>query len=480
MKKYSVTLTDETHQQLFNHLIRKDEQEDLCFATYIPSTGNKRFNGILSKIILPEQGERDVHGNVGFMPEYFERVLKIASKRKEGIAFLHSHPFPGWQSMSTDDVTAEKRMSPTVFATTGLPLLGLTIGSDAAWSARFWMKDKKEKRKYNRKWCESVRVINKSLKITFNDNLLSSNFDSKKQLRTISAWGEKTQEDLSRLRVGIIGLGSVGSIVAEILARTGISNFTLIDFDTVEEKNLDRLTNVFKSDIGRAKVYAIKEAIQRSATSPNVSIDICEYSVCERKGFEYALNCDILFSCVDRPWARQTLNFIAYAHLVPVIDGGIMVRTNKRNTNIVGADWKAQTVGFRRACLECLGQYKTENASLEKSGMLDDPSYIKGLSDSTFLNAHENVFVFSSHLASLEVLQMLSLFIAPSGFADVGQQMHHFVLGEMECEKNKVCDDNCFFQGIIGKGDYSGIEVFGRHKVAEKARSLRKKSRNNN
>lgn len=130
----------------------------------------------------------------------------------------------------------------------------------------------------------------------------------------------------------------------------------------MEEKNLDRLTNVFKGDIGRAKVYAIKEAIERSATSPNVSIDCCEYSVCERKGFEYALNCDILFSCVDRPWARQVLNFIAYAHLVPVIDGGIMVRTNKRNTNIVGADWKAQTVGFKRACLECLGQYRTENA----------------------------------------------------------------------------------------------------------------------
>lgn len=474
MKKYSVVITNEIHQKLFSHLIREDEQEDLCFATYVPSSGNKRYSGIITKIILPEKGDRKVHGNVGFMPQYFERVLKIAEKRKEGIAFLHSHPYPGWQSMSSDDVTAETRISPTVFAITGLPLLGLTLSIDAAWSARFWIKDKIEKRKYNRNWCESVRVVGKDLKITFNDYLLAPNFDSKMQLRTISAWGKKTQEDLSRLKVGIVGLGSVGSIVAEILSRTGISNFTLIDFDAVEEKNLDRLTNVFKTDIGRAKVFTIKDGIKRSATSPKVTINCCEYSVCEKEGFETALNCDVLFSCVDRPWARQILNFIAYAHLIPVIDGGIMVRTNKRNTNIVGADWKTQTVGYKRACLECLGQYKTENAGIEKSGLMDDPTYIKGLKNSTFINAHENVFVFSSHLASMEVLQMLSLCIAPSGISDVGQQFHHFVLGKMEVDISKVCIDNCFFQTVVGKGDYCGIEVFGKHKIAEESRKFRK------
>src|SRR5690606_10253833 len=128
-------------------------------------------------------------------------------------------------------------------------------------------------RKYNRCWCENVRVIGKGLSITYSDNLMAPVFDSSKQLRTISAWGSRTQEDLSRLRIGIAGLGSVGSIVAEILARTGISKFTLIDFDSVEEKNLDRLTNVFASDTGRAKVLAVADGIRRSATAPNVEID---------------------------------------------------------------------------------------------------------------------------------------------------------------------------------------------------------------
>lgn len=475
MKTFSVVMTDEVHQELSAHLIREDEQEDLCFATYVPSNGANRNTGILSQIILPVEDERNVHGNVGFLPHYFERVLKIAAERKEGIAFLHSHPSSGWQGMSEDDIIAETRMSPSVMGLTGFPLVGLTLGTDGAWSGRFWIKDENEKRKYNRNWCDTVKVIGKKLSITFNDYILPPSFDSAKQLRTISAWGGKTQEDLSRLKIGIVGLGSVGSIVAEILARTGIANFTLIDFDAVEEKNLDRLTNVFKEDIGRAKVLAVADGIRKSATAPKVKITCYEYSICEKQGFETALDCDIIFSCVDRPWPRQVLNFIAYAHLIPVIDGGILVRTNKRNTNIIGADWKAQTVGYKRACLECLGQYKTKNAVLEISGKLDDPEYIKGLDKSKFLDAHENIFAFSSHLASMEVLQMLTLFIAPSGVADVGQQLYHFVLGTMDIDSGKGCHEKCFFQSVIGRGDLSGVTVYGKHEIAVVSRSLRTK-----
>lgn len=111
--------------------------------------------------------------------------------------------------------------------------------------------------------------------------------------------------------------------------------------------------------------------------------------------------------------------------------------------------------------------------------MIDDPSYIKGLEDSAFINAHENVFVFSSHLASMEVLQMLSLIISPSGISDVGQQLNHFVTGTMEVDILKKCDKNCYFKTIEGSGDNSGIEVFAKHNVAEVSRKSRIKKGGN-
>jgi hypothetical protein len=470
MKNFSVAMTAKLNKQLTQHLIRKDGQEDLCFATYNPSTGSKRITGILTSVIFPSEGDREVHGTVEFYPQYLERAIRIAAERKEGLVFLHSHPYSGWQDMSDPDVVAETRISPPAFGACGLPLIGMTVGSDGAWSARVWIKHSTEKRQFDVHWCETVRIVSKQLSITFNDHLIKPSFDVGRQLRTISAWGKKTQEDLSRLRVAIVGLGSVGSIVAEILARTGISYFVLIDFDLLEDKNLDRTLGVFRSDVGKSKVDAIKEAIYRSATSPNLKIEYIQYSICEEKGFLEALNTDAIFSCVDRPWPRQALNLIAYAHLIPVIDGGIKVRTNKANTKIVGADWRTHTVGNERICLECLGQYRSEIAKLESEGYLDDPDYIEGMSEK-FKEAHENVFPFSAHLASMEVLQLLSLFIAPSGVSDVGLQNYHFVPGRMDAEENAICHESCFFPTILGRGDNSGIQVWGKHGKAEIARA---------
>lgn len=475
---YSVALDSEINDQILYQIIRNDGQEDLLFATYSPSSGNGRQTGIVTKIILPKKGDRSIHGNVEFYPKYFERALKIAATRKEGLAFIHSHPFPGWQYMSGPDVIAETRLAPPTFGGTGLPLVGMTCGSDGAWSARFWVKNGKERRSYIRKWCTTVRVVGSSLKIHFNNDLVKPRLDSQKQLRTISAWGEQTQKDLSRVRVGIVGLGSVGSIVVEILARTGFSNFTLIDFDSVERKNLDRTLGIYPEDIGIAKVKAICKSIKKSATSPDLQIQRCEYSVCEEQGFKMILDCDIVFSCVDRPWPRQILNFISYAHMIPVIDGGIKVRTNKSNTRLVGSDWRAHVVGPHKMCLECIGQYQAEFAKLESEGYLDDPEYIEGSNADLPTEFSENVFPFSTHLAAMEVLQALSILISPSGISDLGQQSYHFVTGKMDIDRGR-CNENCFYGTIIGSGDTLGLRPYGKHIAAEVARHNRQNSQFN-
>ncbi len=96
------------------------------------------------------------------------------------------------------------------------------------------------------------------------------------------------------------------------------------------------------------------------------------------------------------------------------------------------------------------------------------------MEDARFINAHENVFAFGSHLASTEVLQMSSLIIVTSSVADVGLQLQHFVTGTMEVKTSLGCSNNCYFQTIVGKGDYSGVEVFSKHKIAEDYRLQRK------
>ena len=83
--------------------------------------------------------------------------------------------------------------------------------------------------------------MGKKLSITYDDRLLVPPVLKEQFARTISAWGPQKQQMIARLHVGIVGCGSVGSVIAEALLKTGVRQITLIDFDTVELKNLDRL-----------------------------------------------------------------------------------------------------------------------------------------------------------------------------------------------------------------------------------------------
>ncbi len=304
------------------------------------------------------------------------------------------------------------------------------------------------------------------MRVTYNDLLLPPPQQGPELTRTVSAWGPLKQADLSRLHIGVVGAGSVGCIVAEALARMGISRITLIDFDAVEQVNLDRLLHATSSDIGRAKVKVLSDAIKRSATASPFFVTASEHSVVEEMGFQGALDCDILFSCVDRPWARFALNLIAYAHLIPVVDGGIAI-TARPTRGLRHCSIRAHLAAPGRRCLECLGQYKAEHVAVERDGLLDDPNYIRGLPDDHLLKCRENVFAFSNMAASLELMQMISMVIAPSGMANRGAQIYHFVTGTLDKEEKVACDDRCFLRSVIANGGHAGVSAVGRHQVAE-------------
>lgn len=72
-------------------------------------------------------------------------------------------------------------------------------------------------------------------------------------------------------RIHIIGCGAVGSTIAELLARTGLTKITLYDFDRVEAHNI--ANQMFTAgDIGKLKCEALKELMVR--INPEAESDI--------------------------------------------------------------------------------------------------------------------------------------------------------------------------------------------------------------
>ncbi len=449
---FEVVFTSEADTAAKTHLLqhyrRGEKQEDLCFALWRPSTGRVRRVALIDEIVLPKKDERILHGNVSFKPSYLARVVRTAREKKAGMVFMHSHPYPGWQGMSAPDVEAERDVLAFPAGATGLPLVGLTIGTDGYWSARFWEEDGQ----MHRRWCEKVRVVGpRSYTIYFNDNLVSPPQRKEILRRTFDTWGQEAQQTISRLKVGIVGLGSVGCIVAEAIARIGVTQAVLIDPDKVEKHNLDRLLYGTVKDVGKLKVVLAKRAMQRNATAEKMEVTALPVSVHEEFAYRAALDCDVIFSCVDRPVARDVLNYIAQAHLIPVIDGGVAVEVDKKSTRLFSAHWRAHVVTPYHRCLRCNGQYDTSQVVMELDGSLDDPSYVSNLPDEE-RGGNQNVFPFSLSVAGMEVNLMLRYLLAEDWWPVVQQQDCQFVTGKTSII-NGECHSNCAFRQRWAKGD---------------------------
>ena len=79
--------------------------------------------------------------------------------------------------------------------------------------------------------------------------------------REIMLIGKENLEKLKKSKVIIYGIGGVGSFVCEALARAGIENLILVDYDKIEITNLNRQIHALHSTIGEQKTEAMKNRI---------------------------------------------------------------------------------------------------------------------------------------------------------------------------------------------------------------------------
>jgi tRNA threonylcarbamoyladenosine dehydratase len=74
-------------------------------------------------------------------------------------------------------------------------------------------------------------------------------------------YGDTAYIRLRSLRVGVVGLGGVGSWAVEALARSGVSALTLIDLDHIAESNINRQVQAVEATLGQHKGEALRERI---------------------------------------------------------------------------------------------------------------------------------------------------------------------------------------------------------------------------
>jgi hypothetical protein len=447
------------------HLLRADGQEDVCLAVYRPSTGSRRTTALLADLVLPELGERTVHGNASFQGSYVVRAASLAAANDLGVALLHSHPGGiGWQGMSSVDRDTERSYARVAETITGQPLVGMTLAGDRTWSARTWDPDR------GHRDAESVRVVGPRFRVHWNDAVRPAPVATNSQVRTVSAWGEVIQRDLARLRILVVGAGTVGLDVAIRLAQVGVQNVAVMDFDTVEEINLDRLVTATRLDarLFRGKVYVARRALRAATTSTTPEIESFNLSVCEPDGEQIALDYDIIFSCVDRPWPRAVLNQLAYSDLIPVVDGGLAI-TPFPDHGMRNATWRTHVISPGRPCLLCNGQIDGAQVARDRAGLFDDDAYIKraGLDAPT----RENVSLLAPSVTASMLSQFVSLVVAPGGRSAPSPLRFSLATHTLE-HLHAETRAGCTYEPMTGAGDMRA-KLTKAHAAAEAARRTR-------
>jgi len=466
-RRVSVAMTSAVHTQLLDHLLRSDGQEDVRLATYRPSTGATRRTAILREVISPLPGERAVHGNASVTGDYVLRAAALAHEHNEGLALCHSHPGGrGWQAMSSPDRDAEASFANLVREITGLPLVGMTLaGRDPSWSARHW--DNGLGIGIRATDAENVRVVGEQLTVSWNDTLVPAPERQATQRRSISCWGPTTHDDLVRRSVLVVGAGSVGLDVALRLASTGVTSIGIMDFDTIEQGNLDRLIGITATDawLKRAKVHVARRLVLENTTARPGRFPTWEHSICEPDGLRQALDHDLIICCVDKPWPRAVLNGIAYSDLIPVIDGGIAVDVFPDGEGMRNATWRSHVIRPGRPCMSCNGQLDLGEVAADIEGALDDPRYIAGRDGGTDAAVGQNVAVLSISAAGALLAQYVSFNIAPGGIGDPGPLQYLLSTHTLE-HLGPTSGEHCEYEAAEAIGD-ARQTLTGRHLMAE-------------
>ena len=123
---------------------------------------------------------------------------------------------------------------------------------------------------------------------------------------------------LEKTHILIFGIGGVGGYVTEALARSGVSHFTLVDNDVVDETNINRQIIATYDTIGQPKVEIMKKRIL--SINPNAIIDIrqCFYLPETASEFNF-VDYDYVVDCVDTVAAKISIIVEAKKNNVPVI-----------------------------------------------------------------------------------------------------------------------------------------------------------------
>ena len=134
-------------------------------------------------------------------------------------------------------------------------------------------------------------------------------------------YGNQQTEILFGSHVCIIGIGGVGSWIAEGLARTGVGQITLIDMDDICATNINRQIHALGDTVGELKIEAMEKRIK--AINPECIVNLIDDFIAPNNMDQYInASFDYVVDAIDSVKAKSALIAYCKRNKIPIISTG--------------------------------------------------------------------------------------------------------------------------------------------------------------
>lgn len=358
--KYALRMTEAQRAALRSHLFPGDGNEAAALLLCGRRNGTDRHIFTVRRVVaIPHELCDRRPDRITWPTDYVDTLLQEAYRKGQAIVKAHSHPMDYRRFSSTDDQSDRTLFSSvTSLLDDDLPHASVIMLPDGEMIGRVLGADGKILAPL-----ASIMAIGDEIRMWTTD--CRSSAPGGFTMRHAQAFGSGTTEILRSLSVAVIGCSGTGSIVVEQLARLGVGRLLLVDPDTVEEKNLNRILNTGKEDayLSRPKVHALASAIARMGLGQEVTP--VHDNLIKPDIVRAVAECDIVFGCMDGVEGRHMLNRLATFYTMPYFDVGVRLDADGKGgiNQIAGA---AHYLQPGRSSLLSRGVYDMDRVNAEE------------------------------------------------------------------------------------------------------------------
>jgi ThiF family protein len=316
----------------------------------------------------PRPGELDDRvGHVAIQEPYSLRMALEAERHEFAVGVVHSHPRLCAPIASLVDDDMDRYYAEYLAGFTGgRPYPSLIVSEmdgELAVSGRVWFQDR---------WLAVQRWVVEGACVPLwfgREPAADLQLNGPRMARIHSSFGRKAAQRIRNACVAVVGGGGTGSPAIEVLARAGVGHLIVVDPDTVEESNLERLHGGFsrhveadasKVEIAREHIAAIDAAIRFEGFVGRVP---------QAEVVDALAQADVILGCTDQQHSRLALSEIAFRHLVPLIDCAVSLEG--REGRITGQTIQLVHFACDSPCAACRGMISWRRISQELTSKED-------------------------------------------------------------------------------------------------------------